>query len=853
MPFVRSELNNKLRNITVAEIVRRGALVAPEEATRLAAVLDGSNHSVPFFAGVTLSDILNANEINQSMDYIWLDHSILIEDMSILYETYKRILEKTKEKLVVPRLQIKEAIATTRNYLKLKGYESFYNLVRPFYMGTTNNEELVNRKLVVDKESGILHLPISKETRYSSNADMNISFQLISKGCKIIEQSDISFLYDSDLVWYLNAVAEKLQNPFPYNTYNGLLLAVDILLPSVVNVNTVKIRLVSDVAEEIVDVLYAANYSDSEASTTIPDYSVTNNGFITDISFEPVFTRRLRILIGSKLVREAEDDIVIDKILDDDYENKVIREIRNVEVDYYLLDTNASETEVRTRITDALFKDPIEVKKSRKLYSVPIRTIEVLNREYEAYGSFSSSGTALEGNLAFVAMEEEVVNSNGIRVIKKAIINGTDYSLGSVDEDGYVRDISVVKIGDIDNRDKTYSFTTNFLPLNELDIEVKAFGKPLANSNINFSIIEKLQSGTRYFLSAGSDIVEGTTLTLRYKPAIYDRAGITYDPRKLDIIVSLGKPNTKNNLIANRVGQDIYFYESSTTISRYPISEVSRYNDKLRTPVNASGLPLNGETNPIGTVFWDGTTGYVELSARTYGPYRGSYILIQEEKNVDANGFLEAIGNSSLKGTTEPYVRGMIQVFQGTTPAVISSEYATRFGPVNDFKRVVVDRTSIDPSKPVRVYYHPLPKFDGTFDSTTVNNIERQNQTQNLVTNEQIKEITLTNYPFVDPDIIYSSLFTQSRGSWFFKDRTSVIYEPVVIYVDRKKLEFGADYTLSGRKLSFKEPITGNINIRYYVLSDRIGFKIEMYREEPLKIGNTARVLSLLALGKVVR
>jgi hypothetical protein len=134
-----------------------------------------------------------------------------------------------------------------------------------------------------------------------------------------------------------------------------------------------------------------------------------------------------------------------------------------------------------------------------------------------------------------------------------------------------------------------------------------------------------------------------------------------------------------------------------------------------------------------------------------------------------------------------------------------------------------------------------------------LNNIERPNESQNLVTNQPVKEIILNRYPFIDPDIVFSSLFTKNRGTWFFKDRTSIIYEPIIIYVDRKKLEYGNDFTLSGRKVSFKEPVSGNINIRYYVLADRVGFKVEMYREEPLKIGNTAKVLSLLALGKVVK
>lgn len=853
MAFIRSELNDKIRNITLDDIQRRGVLVSPEEASRINTILNSVSHTVPFYNADALLDITNSSQLNSAFDLIWLDHSILIEDITILYNLYRGILEKTKERLVVPRLGVKEAISTTRNYLKLQAYESFYNLVQSFHMGSVNNEEQINTKLVIDKESGIMHLPIVREFRYSSDADMNISFDLITKGCKVIEQSDISFLFDSDLVWYINIVSEKLINEFPYESYDGVLLGIDINLPSVVNVNTIKVRLVSDVTEEIIDVLYSKNYSDTEADTRIDGFSVTNNGFVTDISFEPVFTRRLRVIIGSKLFREAERDTYIKNRIDPNYEEKVIKEVREIETDHLFLDRPIDIATARSRVTDAIFLDTIEIKKSRKIYSIPIRTIEVLYREYGAYGSFSTRGTVLEGNLAVITMEEEVVNSNGIKVVKKAIINGIDYSIGSLEEDGYVRDIVVVKIGDIDNRSKTYSFTTNFIPRNDNDIEIMAFGKVLDLSNVNFNITEQQQSGNKYYLSQSSEIVEGTTFTLRYLPALYDRAGVEYDPRKLDIIVSLGKPNTKNNLIANRVSKDIYFYATPTDISRYPINEVSLYKDTYRTPVDNAGAPFNGEPNSIGDVLWDGTSGYVQLSAKVYGPYRGAYLLIEEEKNVDNNGFLQEIGNPSVKGTTEPYVKGMIQVFQGTKPAVILSEYSARYGNVDEYKRITIDTNSIDMSKPVKVYYHPLPKYNGTFDNTTRNNMEKHNVSQNLVTSEQIKEITLERYPFIDPDVIGSTLFTKNRGTWFFKDRTSIIYEPIVIYVDRKKLELDKDYRLSGKKVSFFENITGNINIRYYVLADRVGFKIEMYREEPLKIGNTARLLSFLALGKVVK
>jgi hypothetical protein len=722
-------------------------------------------------------------------------------------------------------------------------------------MGTVTNEEKINRPLFLDKESGVIHLPISKEKRYSSQAELNIKTTIISKGCKIVEQSAIEELFDPDLTWYTTLVADSIRNEVPYDLYNGILLALDIELPTVIKVNTIKLRMISDISQEIVDVLYADNFGDPEGSTQIKNYSVVNNGFVTDISFNPVQTRRLRIVIGTKLTKEAEETIIVKNKIDPEYEEKVIRELREIEVDSLLSGTPVSREQASTRLKEALYLDPVEVKKSRKIYIVGIRSIQVLYREYEAYGSFTSSGEAMEGNLAYITIEDESVNTDGVRVVKKVIINSKEYSIGSVEEDGFLQDISVVRLGEMSNPQKRYYFDTNFIPDENSPITIRAFGKELPNSNFNFALTERFQSGNRYYLSPTSEIVEGTTLTLHYRPAKFDRLGIEYDPRKLDIIRSIGKPNTKNNLIANRISRDIYFYDDvvQDTISRYSLNEIYKEGSKIRLPLDPNGLPRNGEQLSVGNRVLSGSEGYLELTVPYYGLYRGAFVLMEEEKRVDIDGLLEDINNPSKKGTDFPYVKNMIYITQGTNPAKILSEYVTNYGPEDDFKRVVVDRNSIDVNKTVKVFYHPIPLRNGTFDSTIKNNIERHNQTQNLVASTPVKEITLEHYPFVDPDIITSNLFIKVRGTWFFKDRTSVIYEPFLIYINGRKYEYEKDYTVVGKKISFTEPVSGNINIRYYTLSDRIGFKLEMFREEPLNIGVTARVLSVLALGKVVK
>ncbi|TXG86504.1 MAG: hypothetical protein E6R13_00365, partial [Spirochaetes bacterium] len=311
MAFIRKELNEKLRTITLSDLQRRGTFVSGEEATRISAILDSADHAVPFYLNETLFDIIDSDQLNRAFDLIWLDHNILIEDTKLLFNIFNQLIELTKEKLVIPRLQIKESISITRNYLKLKAFESFYNFVRSYFMGTITNEERINRPLFLDKESGIIHLPISKEKRYSSEAELNIKTTIISKGCKIVEQSSIEELFDPDLTWYTTLVADSIRNEIPYDQYNGVLLALDIELPTVIKVNTIKLRMISDISQEIVDVLYADNFGDPEGSTRIENYSVINNGFVTDISFSPIQTRRLRVVIGTKLTKEVENTIVV--------------------------------------------------------------------------------------------------------------------------------------------------------------------------------------------------------------------------------------------------------------------------------------------------------------------------------------------------------------------------------------------------------------------------------------------------------------------------------------------------------------------------------------------------------------
>ena len=208
MAFIRKELNEKLRTITLSDLQRRGTFVSGEEATRISAILDSADHAVPFYLNETLFDIIDSDQLNRAFDLIWLDHNILIEDTKLLFNIFNQLIELTKEKLVIPRLQIKESISITRNYLKLKAFESFYNFVRSYFMGTITNEERINRPLFLDKESGIIHLPISKEKRYSSEAELNIKTTIISKGCKIVEQSSIEELFDPDLTWYTTLVAD---------------------------------------------------------------------------------------------------------------------------------------------------------------------------------------------------------------------------------------------------------------------------------------------------------------------------------------------------------------------------------------------------------------------------------------------------------------------------------------------------------------------------------------------------------------------------------------------------------------------------------------------------------------------
>ena len=70
MAFIRKELNEKLRTITLADLQRRGTFVSGEEATRISAILDSVDHTVPFYGNELLFDIIDSDQLNRALDLI---------------------------------------------------------------------------------------------------------------------------------------------------------------------------------------------------------------------------------------------------------------------------------------------------------------------------------------------------------------------------------------------------------------------------------------------------------------------------------------------------------------------------------------------------------------------------------------------------------------------------------------------------------------------------------------------------------------------------------------------------------------------------------------------------------------
>jgi len=868
--YIREELNTTIRNYTKEFLNKRTHLVSKDEAVQINRSLKSSEHKTSVFKYRGLTNIISSNELNTIFDNIFVDHTIMMTDVELLFSIFKNIIRDIKSKYVDQRIRVKNGISLIKNYLSLKKYAGRFNFVEHISVVDNDNYSTSRDVLVIDKEVGIVHLPIDRTITYSGESNLNIYTEVISMNVQLIEESDSDLIFDSDLLYYDLFYSKQILNTNPrFSGYSGVIIKVVLEFATIAPVNELRMRFISDLTHKILGIGYILDINTNK-EVDINEYKVINNSYVSGIYFNTINAKKIVVYVGTDLFKEVKYEVITDGTIKQDFIDSIKEEVYEILSDRSRFNTEIIDKDYKQRLHDSIYYSKEKIETGGKIYILGIKNIEALYRTYKTYGTYETKPISLNGNLTYIAVEDESYTVAGSISINKVVINNKEYSLGTKNLEGKIIDTSVIKIMDISNPHRRYAFETNFIPDDESVLKLYINDIDISN-DINISIIEKLPSGNRYYFKENAKVIEDSIVISEYTPSEYDRNNVAYDPSKLDIIKSIGKPNIVNQLLGSAISTKVYVYDSLLKLSMYDYTEVEIEIDHAKLAIKDSPIdgndhsirqpdsfyPLNGEvfgTLGILTITDDGDEGYIHYTGKVFGPYSGGMIYIKETLKIQSGtGLLYKDGNPIRLGTTYPYVSNMIfcETVNGKPLPII--EHASVYGDRDDFCQIRIDFSKVTTSDDVVCIYTPIPDSNGIIPNESKSNIEKHNVTTVGVLTEKVKELSIQQYPFIDINLIEGNMFNFSRGTWFYKYNPSIIYEPFVIYVDGRKLEYLKDYTTSGKNLTFNNEISGNITIKYYKLADNITFKINMFRYNQKINDKSPMVASITALGKVAK
>lgn len=848
MPLVREEINRKLAEMVARGIRQRNRFITSAESERIKNALTTLNHRVPVFAHQDLQDIFTPEDYNRVFDLINIDHSIIMEDVRLLFEGINNLYALLTQKYVEPRLLLKRTVTKIDSFIKILKDARDYNLRFQEDMNSSVNLSSDASHLKVDQTSGSMRLPAINERLYFREEDLKIDFKIITEKAHLIETSPARCLLEEGLSFYSIAYLERAQNPEEFRSFDGAVGLLTLVLPSISPVNVLRIRQVSDTKQRILKIVYTQTTVESDEGQNIDNYVMAQNGFIQEIEFPTVHAKTIRIYVGSQIFEEVKNTVTVGQKIREDFIDAMEDELRRIQIERIEDGQNLDIDTVKKRVKKVSVTPGVEMKPGGKTYAFAFRGVEVTQRQYSVYGDYLSKSRKFDGNLAYVTLRANEIPSNAVRTIYSLVINGKHYNILPIEGDRTVRDIAVVKRGSLIDPAKRYYFDTNAIPDRSSPIRAFLAGTEVDQAAINYPITEGLVNGDRYYLQPSSKIVDGSTMVLEYKSARYDRNGGEYDPSRLDILNSIGKPNTRKYIYANRSTPYMFIYDANGKLSVY-------HKDKIHWEAagtffikEADGHGENWDLNGLSPLAEKITTtsGVVyRILTKYYGLYDGGYIF-QEDAGLTAV-------NHVIK-TVYPYAKGMVVVTQDGSQVPVQNYYSDYFNTLASelFQEITLVPGSYDTNKPLTVTYHPIPAADGTLPATTQNNVNTHNISFELDFKKSTTELILDRYPFVDRSVVGSRRFVLSNGLWYFVERDSIIYEPFQVYVAGEKLEYLKHFKVIGRKIVFVEPVVGHVLIKHYTMADNIGFKIAMYAIDPTVSDSTARVTDIYALAKGV-
>lgn len=830
--------------------------------------------------------------LNDLLDMIYTDLTVQYHDAFSLEDmilTVRNLFESTIFSQVI---ETGDLSAKLRYYQTLDGQMGQYNhiLYESFNQSVNYSQSL--SPLQINADAGVMRLPAVEESH--DGAAMNdVLLVPISNMVGIVYSSDPSSAYSTSPLDPFYTILST--NAFPENTdflaytfsnFEGALVDLTVRFPVLTYVSKITFSLFSNGNAKVAGVYYSRNADPSWGRgelTSIPVDEISYDNPGIDLSFERTALRELHVVLNiEEFTSERAATETTRYLTTDSYATFLAHLCRDIVPGGFIEQEDFAKqvAEIRDDMTSRLDHAVETIGTGLKFYVAGLYNLHVSDLIYSSYGEYESEPTAVHGNIIAVS-----AHMNGpFDIVSDGVLEGCSLlSSVTADTEVYVKQPNssgemndacalayrYIMENNVEIIDPDYPLVaeTHFIPA-EVSGELTGFRMyswgeelPLPSSYI----LSRKPYAT--FVGLPSDYITahnlycGAVLTMTYPPAESDRYGRTYLPGESNLLESVGNPTLRNPSL------EAY---SLTIYVPFPLGGVDNfisYGPGEYSLVSANGVPRYyiGEGKGEDTTTLDDEEVIVSSLAagavphlyvrekEVIGPFSDFYFGVLEEPL--SPGTLTSIAGVSYYEfeTAFAYAKGTLNLKLLDEPVYVFTEYSTD-GTVplglDEKNKIYILPSSIPSYTPDTIVYASYVPIDHSASSAYVDtNIARHNMTE-TVQASAVREVKLRRYSYVDKTIMVSRQFDFCDGIFSLKQRYSVVYEPVVVYVNgvkarnlteyRKRDEDApkqnatigtASYTVeNGNRVVFDREVTGTVIVNYYAFTDSIRTKIRMYR-----------------------
>lgn len=888
----------------IADIIKRSVTnLRGEYPSQIQHIIDNLTFDQSHIPSILLNegDLFSERTINNIFELLYIDLVIQYGDIFNIQDILREMHVLFESVICANVTRASQCITRAKDYKAFsKNQFSFTDVFHESFNAATNHITS-NYACEINNGAGLLRMAGTTE-HFARIETSDIKLKPYSTAVKVIDENDPQNAYTDDMTepYFITvfSTGNPKNNDAPaaiLSSYNGLIVDIIITFNTVIPVTRIAFTPFSTAPIDIIGIFYSVIPDGNWALGDMRIARLWNMTYDTDeieINFPRIYVRELHIVVHQSAYNLLRTDIEIEENLSvKDYIAAVnpinsqlipegFKEHENISMH---IDELSSFLNKMSSITG---EKPAPNTRS---YVIGLTGLCVCNVSYMHTSSYQGKPRQLHGNLHAVNFLHEgtithgdtsVVDSCALFSIETA---GKTIYVGYTANDGRVVDGAIVQVHCEYNKgamekDKThpYMFETHFRPTQTFS------GLELYHNGERYilppeSIIERRNYNAKVALPKefciSHNLFEGTIITMLYEPDSYDMTGKPYSVSHASIPSRIGKPHIAVNEARYIQNSYLYITTPSGSISYAPSlsaflpgewSEVMIRGELYYRVTENKGLPLNSTT-----IFEHAGNFYIHEDCVS-GPFDDFYYGSINEKPE----YIVSSGTIQHFKTEVPYIKGTLTVFHNEQCITETDEYTVDTVTTvltNDEKRIFTIPSYYEHNN-ITVCYIPIDSEESTGSIGT--NIAPYTDTENHRETTH-KKITLRRFPYIDPDIISSPSFAFHDGVFYLKQKYSITYEPVMIFVNGTKAinitdyqkgmrntpQFGKSYReddyrfylKDGNTVVFNKDITGTIIVYYYQLSDIMREQVEMYRSNYNRDDITPEITSYTILADICK